>query len=145
MQQYSNFIWWNKVKHINPRLDTGLWENSNSKLLFPRGSHRQENIRHAEFIHGHSVVFQNFAKIVNRSLSGICRYCESSHADSNSHQLFDCPTFECQHRVDLLTLLDNNIADFQWKLSISMQGKNAKQIVKTYLDLVVFIDNIVCN
>ena len=141
IDRYINFIWWKRIGHTHPHLYSKSWVGSNSKLIFPRGSHREDNTRHAEFIHGHSVSFQNFSKTVGRSKYDLCCFCNTNKADSNAHQLFECPTFECDHRCNLLLLLDNNIADFQWKLALSSQSIDAKKIVETFMELVKFIDN----
>ena len=139
MHQFSNTIWWNKVKHMHPHLDTDCWNESNFKLLFPRGSCRDENTRQIEFIHGHSLLFQNFSKAIGHSSCDRCIFCNQAQVDSSAHQLFECPSFDCTFRSELLSLLENNIADFQWVLSVSNHRNCPKVIVPTFLNLVNFI------
>ena len=49
-------------------------------------------------------------------------------------------SFECELRQDLLTLLNNNIAEFEWKLSVSNDtDNNHADITQIFLNLVKFI------
>lgn len=137
MQDYSNALWWRRLKHTHPHLDTEHWGDSNYKFIFPRGSDRGENTRQVEFIHGHSLSFQNFSKTVGLSQTNDCILCNQAQTDSNSHQLFECIAFECEFRKELLNLMDNNIADFQWHLSVST-GKSS-EIISVFLKLASFI------
>ena len=140
MELYLNTIWWKKVSHIHPHLDTSSWIRSNSKLIFSRSSVREVNSLHAEFIHGHSLSFQNFSKAVGQSLSDLCKFCNTAQEDSTAHQLFECPSFDCTHRDSLLQLLDNNIVDFQWTLAVSNMNKDCSQIMHTFVKLVNLIN-----
>ena len=142
MQEYCNKIWWQSIKHTHPYLDTDSWVQSNCTLLFPRGSHRYVDTYQAAFIHGHSSMFQNFCKKVGQSDYDNCIFCNSTVADSNLHQLFECSAFDCNLRDILLSLINNNIADFQWTISVTNnRTEKVAELISTFCKLVQFIMN----
>ena len=143
MKDYQNRLWWKAVKSKFPHLDTKEWGESNGKYIFPPSSLRKQNSLAAEFIHGHSVVFNRFKKAARISNNEICEFCKLNLVDSNSHRLFECLAFACEHRNELLKLLRNNIADFEWKLivqnSSDKECNKHKHITQEFLCLVTFI------
>ena len=141
MRCYQNKLWWNEVKTMLPHLDIDTWVESNGKLLFPPGSIRSQNSLTAEYIHGHSIAFMRFRKAVKLSNTDICDLCDLNMVDSKEHRLFECLAFDCDHRQELLSLLENNIADFEWKVVIcnSVNMENNYKITQEFLKLVKYI------
>ena len=60
-------------------------------------------------------------------------------ADSPEHQLFECPTFNCPERAELLELMGNNIADYNWKIVTSRLSEDNNLITKLFRKVVEFI------
>ena len=92
----------------------------------------------SEFIHGHSLRFANFRKSIGIDESDVCENCNIM-ADSPEHQLFECPTFNCPERAELLHLMGNNIADYNWKIVTSCLSEDNNLATKLFCKVVEFI------
>ena len=139
MRSYQNKLWWKSVKSKFPHLDVDNWESSNGKFIFPQGSLRKNNSVTADFIHGHSLEFRKFQCSIGLTESAVCQYCDGNHVDSNEHRLFECQAFNCEFRGELLNLLQNNIADFEWKLAVSSKNMDSSGIIGNFRNLVKFV------
>ena len=138
IKQYMNHRWHQKVEHRFPDYNLKKWDNLNFKELFPRHSTRAENTHVSEFIHGHSLRFANFKKSIGIQGSDICQNCNNM-ADSPEHQLFECTAFHCPERDQLLEILGNNIADFNWNITSHTSEKHDASEVQLFLKIVEFI------
>ena len=87
-----------------------------------------------DYLHGHSLIFKNFANIVKKSNTMICKHCKGEN-DSSSHQLFECSKFVCQERIELLGYLNNNIDQYQFKIILCRE----QEIAKVFANLVNYI------
>ena len=137
IRAYQNKLWWRDIKAKFPYLNVDNWEESNGKYIFPQASIRLHNSMTAEFIHGHSLLFRNFQKTIRLINSDICEFCNLS--DSNTHKLFECSYFDCEHRHEILNIIKNNIADFEWRIAVSSKNVDSRQLVHHFRSLVRFI------
>jgi exonuclease III len=135
--QYMHYVWHHNAEQKFPERNIKKWDDLNFKHLFPRNSTRSENTYLAEFIHGHSIRFANFRKSIGMDESDICENCDTM-VDSPEHQLFECETFHCPERDELLQLMDNNIADFNWKMITTEEG-NTQHTTELFRKIVKFI------
>ena len=60
-------------------------------------------------------------------------------ADSPEHQLFECTEFDCPERDQLLEILGNNIADFNWNVTSHTSEKHDASEVQHFLKIVELI------
>ena len=142
INDYNSHQWKNQLLKTSPELSIQNINRENTKILFPKGSTREENTVVAEFIHGHSLRFRNFRKSVGEDNEDTCEFCEVM-VDSPEHQLLECSTFECETRNTLLSLLGNNIADLKWRV-LTLQ-EDSEQAVKLLKVLILDINNEIEN
>ena len=78
--------------------------NALKNPLFKRHENRIDNTNFADFLHGHSLRFQDFTYSVlkaNKTLHApLCLEC-TTRPDSPHHQLFECPNFQSESRNHL--------------------------------------------
>ena len=90
-------------------------QNSLKDPLFKRQDKRIDNTNMADFLHGHSLRFQDFTYSVlkvNKDVHApLCLEC-TIKSDSPHHQLFECPKFNSEFRSDLSTLVGNLETNF---------------------------------
>ena len=89
--------------------------NSLKDPLFKRHESRIDNTNLADFLHGHSLRFQDFTYSVlkaNKNLHvPLCLEC-TLNPDSPHHQLFECPNFQFEDRQSLNTSVGNLETNF---------------------------------
>ena len=139
MLSFQSHRWRKELQNKIPELKLKKWTGLPSKFLFPRNTLRSENTVIAEFIHGHSLRFQNFCKSVGISDSDICEICNKM-ADSPEHQLFECNELTNEYREELLKEINYNIIDFKWKIASMGSSKEHERIGKLFISLVKYID-----
>jgi hypothetical protein len=90
-------------------------QNSLKDPLFKGQDKRIDNTNMADFLHGHSLRFQDFTYSVlkvNKDVHApLCLEC-TIKSDSPHHQLFECPEFNSEFRSDLSTLVGNLETNF---------------------------------
>ena len=70
IKHYMNRKWFQTVKSKHPHLNIECWEKDlYNKDIFPKGSSRLQNTQTSEFIHGHSIRFNNFRKSIPISVN----------------------------------------------------------------------------
>ena len=139
MLSFQSHRWRKALQNKIPELKLKKWTGLPSKFLFPRNTLRSENTVIAEFIHGHSLRFQNFCKSVGISDSDICEICNKM-ADSPEHQPFECNELANEYREELLKEINYNIIDFKWKIASMGSSKEHERIGKLFISLVKYID-----
>ena len=89
--------------------------NSLKEPLFKRHESRIDNTNLADFLHGHSLRFQDFTYSVlkaNKNLHApLCLECTAS-PDSPHHQLFECQKLQSEYRHSLTTSVGNLETNF---------------------------------
>ena len=139
IKEFQNHQWIGKVNTAFPEIGLTQWEETNSKLLFSKGSSREQNTLIAEFIHGHSLRFRNFRVNVGYDDCDTCEFCNEM-TDSPEHQLFECPTFNSEERQTLLNLMEHNISDFKWKILIPKGIRDHKDAIELFKSMVYNIE-----
>ncbi|KAL5264402.1 hypothetical protein ACHWQZ_G005480 [Mnemiopsis leidyi] len=99
-------------EHLQGYINT--W-NSLKNPLFKRHESRIDNTNLADFLHGHSLRFQDFTysflKVNKNRHAPLCLEC-TANPDSPHHQLFECPNLQSEYRDRLTASVGNLETNF---------------------------------